>query len=356
MTQVTDDVAELNAGTITTKQLGVRWAARTWLPIHPEVTDAVKVAALEVDDAFGPSGSWWEVEELLAKGVISRADYSAVNKVIEKEKSKAKMRRAVFGKPTVGHRHPNEIELSATTDFELLQKTWQGELLELLKGWEAIKGQQIVDLKDQIQVSVDSGSVSQVAGVMTQTTGEELILKHMISVMENSVVAAKGEAERQGIKLSTIDTTNATLSLQRQASAMGQIMARSISNTAATQALTRYGVDNLSGTDVANAVGEHLAELSPAYAEDMLGGALNQAQNEGRTTVFEQAPADIYSSELLDKNTCGNCEAIDGTAYDSLADAQSDYPTGGYSECLGGPRCRGTLVAVYAEATTPDDS
>src|ERR1035438_1648868 len=199
MTQVTDDVAELNAGKITTKQLGERWAARTWKPVPTAPRNVLSVAAWEPDDAIGPDGSWWEVQKLFAKGVISRTDYFAVSKIIDKEKSKAKMRRAVFGKPTVGHRHPNDIELSATTDFELLQKTWQGELAELLKGWEAIKGQQIVDLKDQVQSAVDNGSVQQVAGVLTQTTGEQLILKHMIAMMENSVVAAKAEASRQGI-------------------------------------------------------------------------------------------------------------------------------------------------------------
>jgi hypothetical protein len=356
MTRISDDVAELRTGTITVQQLGERWASKPFLPGPTAPRNALAVAAWELDDTIGPDGSWDEVQRLCDKGMMSRTDYFAVSGVIDQIKSKAKMRRAVFGKPTVGHRHPTDIEFAAKTDFELLQKTWEGELTELLKGWEAIKGQQIVDLKNQIQVSVDNGSVQQVAGVMTQTTGEQLILKHMISMMENSVVAAKAEAERQAIILPTIDTTDVVRSLTRQSSAMGQIMARSISNSAATQALTRYGVENLSGADVATAVGEHLEALSPTYAEDMLGGALNQAQNQGRMVVFDQAPADYYSSELLDKNTCENCEAIDGHDYASLSDAETDYPSGGYSECLGGPRCRGTIVAVYAEATTPDDS
>jgi len=87
-TQVSDDVAELNAGKITVQQLGERWAARTWLPIHPRLTDPVGIAALEACDGFGPDGSWSEVDNLFAKGVLSRADYFAVSKVIDEEKSK----------------------------------------------------------------------------------------------------------------------------------------------------------------------------------------------------------------------------------------------------------------------------
>jgi len=41
---------------------------------------------------------------------------------------------------------------------------------------------------------------------------------------------------------------------------------------------------------------------------------------------------------------------VDGREYGpDISAAERDYPTGGYKECKGGPRCRGTLVAVYAE-------
>lgn len=363
MTQVTDDVAELNSGKITIQQLAQRWSNRTWIPDLPTTSRTpISINEIETADVFGPDGSWWEVQKLFAKGIISRDDYFAVNRVMDQiVKEKAAMRIAnfptVFAKKlTVGHRQPTEIELSAKTDFELLHKTWKDGLTKLLEGWEAVKGQQIVDLKEQIQNAVNNGSVQQVASVLAQDTGQDLILKHMTEMLEHSVIAAKTEAEKQGVKLPTLDTSEAVRNLQNQAEGISQIMTRSISNTAATQALTRYGVANLSGEDVADAVGEHLASLSSSYAEDMLGGALTQAQNAGRDVVFQQAPADFYSSELLDQSTCVNCEAIDGHDYASLDDAEADYPLGGYAECLGGPRCRGTIVAVYAEAATPTDS
>jgi len=98
-------------------------------------------------------------------------------------------------------------------------------------------------------------------------------------------------------------------------------------------------------------VREHLEGLSDQYLDDNLGGALTQAQNTGRRAVMERGPQkQIYASELLDQNTCVRCAAIDGKEYASLSDAERDYPTGGHKDCLGGARCRGTLVAVYGEA------
>jgi hypothetical protein len=61
-------------------------------------------------------------------------------------------------------------------------------------------------------------------------------------------------------------------------------------------------------------------------------------------------PSQIYASELLDANCCSPCIAEDGRQFESLEEAARSYPTGGYRNCEGGPRCRGTLVAVYDEA------
>lgn len=351
MTLVRDEVAELNAGKITAKQLGERWATRKWAPITktPRTVDAI--SEIETDSFFGTDNSWSEVEDLYSYGVLSRADYAVISTTIDRAKG-----RMSAAAPSVGHRLPTKIELAAQTDFPELQRIWQTRLGKLLSLWGETKKQQIEDLENQIENGVNNGSVDQVASVLTEHYGTEIILEHMTMMMEDSVVQAKKEAEAQGITLPTIDTSEVVRRLKAQASGTGQILARSISNSAATQALTRYGVQDMSGADVAAAVGQHLDDLSDSYTSDMLGGALNYAQNEGRTLVFQQTPGTYYSSELLDKNCCENCEAVDGTQYDNLSDAQSDYSQGGFNECLGGPRCRGTIVAVYDEATTPDDS
>jgi hypothetical protein len=217
-----------------------------------------------------------------------------------------------------------------------------------------VRDAQISELKDQIQEAVDNGDVDALASIMADTTGEDLIAQHMTQMMEQAITTARAEAQSQGVSIPLLNTTNLAKQMSKQAGAVANIMNRGISNTAATQALMRYGIDNVSGAEVASAVGDHLADLSPTYLNDMLGGALTQAQNAGRIYTMQQAPGTYYSSELLDEATCEECEAEDGTEFDSLADAQDAYPVGGYSECLGGPRCRGTIVAVYVEADSSE--
>lgn len=82
--------------------------------------------------------------------------------------------------------------------------------------------------------------------------------------------------------------------------------------------------------------------------------AVAQADGMGRqATADVVAPAQIYASELLDRNTCGPCSLIDGTEYPSLSAARVDYPIGNYIRCEGGDRCRGTLVFVWATEAPP---
>ena len=62
---------------------------------------------------------------------------------------------------------------------------------------------------------------------------------------------------------------------------------------------------------------------------------------------------DIYASELEDVRTCENCKAIDGHKYASIEDAQMDYVFGGYKDCAGGFKCRGTPVVICKTESTP---
>lgn len=108
--------------------------------------------------------------------------------------------------------------------------------------------------------------------------------------------------------------------------------------------------------DVFDTVVETVEGLSPAPLEDYARTASASADGLGRQAAVAAAaatPAAIYASELLDRNTCGPCSLVDGRQYDTLAEARADYPTGIYQGCLGGPRCRGTLVFVWGEEEPP---
>jgi hypothetical protein len=85
---------------------------------------------------------------------------------------------------------------------------------------------------------------------------------------------------------------------------------------------------------------------------------VQQAWGRGRTATAEtvpEEPSGIYASELLDKRVCrrgradfvDRCAEIDGKQYPSRQAAWEDYPASTYLHCLGGMRCRGTLVYVW---------
>jgi hypothetical protein len=103
--------------------------------------------------------------------------------------------------------------------------------------------------------------------------------------------------------------------------------------------------------DLAEKVYNDILARQDMFASDQIKGMINQAVNEARAEVFTDADEDgnrisMYASELLDSNTCGACMDIDGTEL-SQEDAFALYAGGGYIDCEGGGRCRGTVVAVY---------
>jgi hypothetical protein len=98
-------------------------------------------------------------------------------------------------------------------------------------------------------------------------------------------------------------------------------------------------------------------DASTAGTEDLARQAAGQAHGAGRARAARETPIEpkeIYASELLDSDTCGPCATVDGRTYDSMASALVDYPSaGGFRGCLGGARCRGTLVFVWPTESDP---
>lgn len=121
---------------------------------------------------------------------------------------------------------------------------------------------------------------------------------------------------------------------------------------AAREALLHAGTD-LDVDAIRAAVEQHLTDLSRAKGSGLVYGnvaaAMTSAQAVGREAVFAQLPAGtkFAASEVADRNRCGPCGEVDGTVYESLADALADYPTGiRYKRCAGSLRCRGLIYPV----------
>lgn len=255
----------------------------------------------------------------------------------------------------IGHRERYDHEVKAATNFDAMQVAWQQATDDLVSEWADVRAVQIDHLVQAVETAVASGSPQALAALQAPVLGTDIIAAAMIAAAEEAIAAARAEAAAQGVTIELIDVAELAPMLNTRADAVATLLARSISETAARQALVRYGVNVLEPADVAAGVRDQLESLSDAYLNDQLGGSLTQAQNTGRRAVMGRRPARIYASELLDQNTCIKCKAKDGTEYSELTDAEKDYPTGGYSECLGGPRCRGTLVAVYDEADASEE-
>ena len=244
-------------------------------------------------------------------------------------------------------RLPYDFEVAASVDFAQMDSDWQHQRDLLVTQVETLQRTQRDELHDAIVGA--KGDVGKLAQISAEPVAAEQIKEHMLSALEMGVNQAMGEAERQGKTLARPSLTAAESSVAARAEAVDAVLARSISEAAARKALNLTG-GSLSNAAVADATRTYLAGLSNSYLADQLGGAIQAAINAGRKEVFKKAdPQHIYASELLDANTCEECTGNDGQEYADMDAAEADYPTGGFTECLGGPRCRGTLVAVYDE-------
>lgn len=245
-------------------------------------------------------------------------------------------------------RKPNAHELKAKVDFKKLDDDWNASTAAIVEAWKDIRADQIDDLYDQI-IKAD-GDLDELAGIEAPALGSDELYAEMVALAESGRDAALQEAKDQGksIKAPAIDKEF----LRDRSDAVSSIMARSLGEAAARNALNRTG-GSLTAKQVAQEVKDHLLGLSDAYLKDTLGGALTNAQNTGRFTVAEEIGDDeietVVASELLDGATCDACVDVDETEYESLAALMEDYPMGQYKDCKGGTRCRGTGVIVYKE-------
>lgn len=325
-------------------------------PTKPEVQQAVAamrpdMTTLQVHKAVNAA---WELARVHATSVtVRKGARKGVPKITVASNGRTFAgRKQTVADPVIGHREPNEIELAAKTDFEELQTQWQNATSDLVESWRSdVQPAHIDSLVEQIAAAVETGDQTALVSLAAPVEGVTLLQEHMLAMAEDAIVGAQAEAAAQGVTIGTINTAEALEPIiAARAEATATLMSRSISDSAARKAI-QLGTDSLSPTEVAAAVREHLESLTDAYLNDMLGGALTQAQNAGRREVMSEKPSKIYASELLDGDTCSNCSAVDNREYKDVKAADADYPTGGFKDCLGGPRCRGTLVAVYDEAT-----
>jgi hypothetical protein len=308
------------------------------------VTDAEGKTAAVISGRVGGKRGAIVVDDETADAI--RAAYREVEAANAPARTKTPTARASLPDRPL-RREPTPVEVAAKTDFAQVDQEWNTATTSLVSQWQAIRAQQIQQLQQLIAAA--EGDLVALAQLQALPTGAEVIATALKTMAQLGAAQATAEAIRQGqpAAMPTLDAASAEL--EARAGALEQILAQAVSQAASTKAVQLSG-GTLDADAVAGQVADYLGGLSDAYLSDQLGGALSAAQNAGRLAAMGHNQASrFYASELLDSSTCTACEEIDGTEYDTAEAAAADYPAGGYRDCQGGPRCRGTIVAIYGE-------
>lgn len=253
-------------------------------------------------------------------------------------------------------RQPTELELASHVDFADMNDAWHKAVDGTVEQWARVQDAQRAQIVAQVQAAVDAGKLDQLDTATVDTRdAANLLYGRMQAYALEAGRAQQREAEAQGVTVPEWSLGDEALTaaavrdrLRQVARTTARVLGVGLVQSAVRQAMRLFGSGN--GVQVAAQVDEHLAGLSGAAVEEAVGGAMSAAQNEGRMAVLAVAPPATYTaSEALDRNSCKPCRDIDGTKYDTLTAARKAYPTGGYTRCLGGSRCRGTLVTVWPQ-------
>lgn len=262
-------------------------------------------------------------------------------------------------------RAPLAFEVTASVNFAAMEATFEDGRATLVDAYRSAQAAQVDQLVSAVAAA--EGNAVALASLECDPVDIDVLLAPMLAVAEAGVASAQAEHEAQvgatmagstprgGSGKASSDrpafvgaepnTDALEAQVRERAEAATLTLAAGLSMSASKKAAA---VSTLEPEAAAAAVREHLTSLSDAALDEQLGGATQQSYNSGRRAYFRAAgPQTIYASEILDRNTCTQCNGIDGQEWPTLAEAEGSYPIGGYISCEGGLRCRGTLIAVY---------
>lgn len=259
-------------------------------------------------------------------------------------------------------REPTDTEQAAGTDFAEHNRQWESavalsnsRMISVYAAWRTwirVQVQAGADTPEEwaeLSLGPEQG-VDQAAEILTET---------MLDLARRAGQALQREAERQGVQVPDWslpdDVTTAAVGGRRLLGSVAQmtanIMASSVVQTA-RRTVTGLFARDAPAEQIATEVDQALADAMDSVLKGPVGTAMSAAQTAGRQAVLEVAPPGAYyASEILDRNTCGPCKAVDGEQFSDLEIAVKAYPVMGYKDCVGpryGNACRGFIVARWA--------
>jgi hypothetical protein len=245
----------------------------------------------------------------------------------------------------------------AHCDFAEHNRQWEDAVQRATGGMSTVYAGWRAQLKNQITSLADEpGDLTAIS--VTPGDAEDLLTEIMLTLARRSGQALQREAEKQGVTVPEWglpdDVVTAAVGgrrlLRSVARMTADLMASSVVQAAKRRVTGMFAQDS-SPEQIAADVDRTLGEAEDGILRGPVGTAMSTAQTAGRQAVLEAAPpGEYYASEMLDKNTCAPCRAVDGEQFSSLEIAVKAYPVMGYKDCVGpryGNACRGMIVASW---------
>ncbi len=247
---------------------------------------------------------------------------------------------------------PRQLPPDELPDVTPLQGVFDRILTRLLDDWARLEDTQKTDLVAKVRKIAEEGSLADLTGLSVDTADTVAALEAaMTEIGDDAAAAVVAEAAAQGVKIKPRSTPKTPI--RDVATVVASIVAARLVTGAAAAAMRANG-PNVTAAHVASRVRAHLDGLSTDGPKLQLSGALTGAQNDARIETLRTAPEGaIYASEVNDSNTCGPCREIDGKWLGNISDLdeiENLYPGGaygGYVDCEGRERCRGTITGVW---------
>jgi hypothetical protein len=237
--------------------------------------------------------------------------------------------------------------------LQAVQADWETALARVLANWRSIAADQRMQLLDQVLDAVEASDLQALAtmAVNVDDATDELA-QAMRALAEQAAQRMADEANSQGVDITPV--AGNLNGLDQVAAATATLLGTGLALSAGREALRIRGGQR-TPAETTRGVQDHLEALSDVTLTDLAGGALSRAQNQGRVETLRAALEDgdgpepaYYANETLDRNTCKPCEHVDGRWLgNDLDQVDRIYPGGGYVDCRGRERCRGTVVAVF---------
>ena len=247
-------------------------------------------------------------------------------------------------------------EQAAGLDPDAIAAELQAAQQEVTSQWEDLAEPVTAGLVAAVGAALAAGALAELGSLTVDAAAVDAIAgalaSSMLALAGTAAERAAGELRRQGVTLDPGTPDEVALRLRADATAL--LLAQGYASSASKAALLHASPD-VEPRVVEQAVRAQLNDLTASadggdpsgFVADTVTSVMLAAQAEGRhathSVVAERSGIRWASTEVMDRSTCSECRAIDGTLFETYAEARTAYPTGRYRACLGRDRCRGLI-------------